>query len=328
VNRQNTERRVGDLVRRHAVRYEPDSDRIRSRMDRHETAPVAPEPRPVLRRIGPPLASAVAVAVAVIVAVVGVRAAGGPNGLRVLAAESSTAAAATVPSGRPGGGTATIGPNPSPPSLPSIRPPAPLPATGPPAPPGPSAAGSTPSPRPTAAPPTGAPGLAVQALSSGHPLVLGADDGLDWVLPGVRRDGTVVRRKNPTTALAGPVVRLGRSGATGVPGPYLVSWSGGAPEQDHDAAVGWLSLDPDGGAVHVEAGGGRRLTLYVGTAGADCVVRAAVGGSTTSVTVRAGTPAAVVTVSAGTATGPLVVELTGVSRSAGGRVGLAAVLLR
>lgn len=37
---------------------------------------------------------------------------------------------------------------------------------------------------------------------------------------------------------------------------------------------------------------------------------------------------AVVTVSAGTGAGPLVVDLTGVSRSAGGRIGLAAVVLR
>lgn len=124
-------------------------------------------------------------------------------------------------------------------------------------------------------------------------------------------------------------MRPGPKGATGLRGPFLVSWSGGTPEQDHVAATGWLAVDPDGGAVdfQVPAGSGRRLTLYVGTAGADCVVRVSAGAGGTSVTIRAGTPAAVVTVSAGTAAGPLVVNLTGVSRSPGGRIGLAAVVL-
>lgn len=317
MSRPDPERRVGDLVRRHAAQHDPDSVRIRSRMDLDEIAPAEPDARSVLRRIGAPVGSAVAAAVIAVVAVLGVRAAGGPD--------DGPLAASPGRSSTPTGPTATATTRPKPPSvgLPSLQPPMPPPsATGSPT---PSASGTTPS-----IPPTGGPQLDVQSVLPGHPILLGDGNSLDWVLPGIRRDGTVVRREHPTTTLAGPDVRVGRGGATGVPGPYLSSWSGGAPEQDHLAATGWLAVDPDGGAVHLEApaAAGRRLTLYVGTTGADCLIRAIVGNQIASVTVRAGTRAALVTISGGTGAGPLVVDLTGVSRSAGGRIGLAAVVLR
>lgn len=327
MSRPDPDRRVGELLRRQAAQHEPDSVRIRSRVDLDRNVPAGSGARPVLLRVGAPVGSAVAAAVVAVVAVLGVRIAGDPDRRPPAAASSpATSSPATpgpatpVPTGSPGSaGTATTRPGPSAP-LPSLQP-LPPPATRSAA---PSATGTT-----ASAAPTGAPRLDVQTVLAGHPVVLGNGDGLDWVVPGARPDGTVVRRQHPRAALAGPTVRLGPDGATGVPGPFRISWSGGAPEQNHLADTGWLALDPDGGAVDIQvpAGSGRRLTLYVGTAGADCVVRVSAGNGGTAVTVPAGTPAAVVTLSAGSGAGPLMVTLSGVRRTAGGRVGLAAVVL-
>ncbi|CAA9261852.1 MAG: hypothetical protein AVDCRST_MAG41-2417 [uncultured Corynebacteriales bacterium] len=149
------------------------------------------------------------------------------------------------------------------------------------------------------------------------------------MLPGVRPDGTPVGLRSGR-ALPDPEVRPGPGGATGVPGEYRLSWTGGAPQPAGTAVAGWLAVDPAGGSVRVRvsaAPGRRRLLLHVGTAGADVTAEVHLGAERRTVTLSAPAPAGVVTVTAESATDELVVDLTGRTVAAGGRFGLAAVTL-
>jgi hypothetical protein len=147
----------------------------------------------------------------------------------------------------------------------------------------------------------------------------------DWVVLGARRDGVVIRAKRgsgvltvPTASGAAPVVEAA---------PVRVSWSGGAPEQDHVDATTWWAV-PGGAAWQVGArlDGPATVDLVVGTSGAPLTVTATLpGGGTSTVTLPAsGTAASLVSVRTDGSSGQLSITL----RADGGRLGLAAVALR
>lgn len=304
------ERRLGQLVRDAAAPYEPRTDTIWARLQE----PVVPAPRRA-RRWAAPLGSAMAAALVAVLAFAVVRV-GGESGVPVAAPVPATP---SDPAGTLLSGTSPpSGPSPAPdraatPAVPS----GPVVRSGPAVPSSPAVPSTDPGPS-TA----GLPQVDVRPLPAGSAITLDGSTGRDWVLPGVRRDGTVIRRKDPLLEVATEA----DGGTTGEPGPFRVSWRDGRPEQDRSDASGWLA----GGwlRVAVPAGPGpRRLTLYVGTAGADCRVRVSAGGASRTVVLEAPAPAGVVTISAGPGVGPLSVEVTGVPRSPGGSAGVAAVVL-
>lgn len=334
-------RRISSVLRAEAERHEPDLVRIRSRFDVH-VAPAPPAPVRRWRRAGAPLVSAVAAGAVAVAAVAGTDLLGalGPPAAR----PAPSVPAVTGASGPTGssGPTGTVGPagtvdptgtvGPAGSSVPprtsgaagtarpvsSLPPLSGIPAGPPPGTPGPGATGAL-------------PGLELRQVEAGHPLGLGPDTGLDWVLPGVRPDGTVVRRAAPRVRLPAPVVVPGRAGTSGAPGPFRTSWTGGAPDRARSADPGWLAVDPDGGSVRLDLPASpvrRQLLVHLGTAGADCTVRAWVGDQRATVTLNAPAVAAVATVTVEPGSGPVVIEVVGAARSPGGRFGVAAFELR
>lgn len=102
---------------------------------------------------------------------------------------------------------------------------------------------------------------------AGRTVILPGDGTLDWVHPGARADLKLQRAKRPAAGQA--LVIRQPAGVTSVTGPLRVSWTGGAPEQDHTDDARWLSV-PAGGAVRVQvppSPSARTLRLYLGGPG-------------------------------------------------------------
>ena len=314
--------RAADLLRAVRAGHEPDRARIVARMGFDPADGMA---RPSLSRRAPArLRPGVAV----------LRTAPAMAAAALVAALVVTAAVASIPHGRPsvgvdGGATATPAPTASP-----ITSPAALPTTLPDTAPGPVAPPGRPStgagPRSATGSVTAAPQAPlapssdpqVTPVTAGYGVTLGA--GSDWLAIGARADGTTVRTKRP---VIGGLTLSASGAAPGRPGPYRVSWSGGAPEQDHAAATGWLAIGADGHADVTLPPTSRvtTLRLYLGAEGADAVVSGAANAVLRGP--GAGRAAAVVTVSLPPLTETRVVTVFARVRAAGGYAGLAAAQL-
>jgi hypothetical protein len=297
---------LGDRLRDEAERHVPDTERIRDRLD---------VPGRARRHV---LVLSTAAATAVLVAGTGVLAArlgdrAAPPATPVVGSPAEDTR--PVPSPAPGPGTATSPPAPGTAS-PDPDPAGELTAPG-------RTVPHTPLARTTGArspaagspdPPAGAApyvDLQLRQVPAGTPVVLGPGF-TDWAAgPAGKATGTALEVSG---------------GTAGVPGPYRVSWTGGAPQATGTATTGWAS----GGRIRVRvaaAPGRRTLQLHVGTDGADVTAEVHLGAERRTVTLSAPAPAGVVTVTAESAADPLVVDLIPRTVTPGGRYTLAAVTL-
>ena len=210
-------------------------------------------------------------------------------------------ASAARPSGPPGR-TGAAGPAPgATPSLPTVVPRAPA-----------AGAGSPPGSNPATA--------GVRPVSAGSSVTLG---GGDWATV-VRRDGTVVK---PKRAVIGALDVRWTGALPGALSPYLVTWSGGAPEQSHRSALTWLAIGPGGSATVTvpPLPAASTLTLYLGTAAADLTVSGA--GRATWSPPGPGLAAVVVTVRLPASSASAGVTVASTNAGSTGVVGLAAATL-
>ena len=194
---------------------------------------------------------------------------------------------------------------------------------------------ATTGPTPTGAS-TGAPvapgsvSIQAQPAASGLPVVLPQAGTRDWVVVGGRQDRVLVRAKAGDRAISGPDL-FGNWATAIAPGPYRVSWTGGAPEQDSSTTT-WLTVRGAGAGIRISvpaAKGEGALVLYLGSIDATVHLAARLaGGGGTSIDLPggAGTTGRVVTIrfraSGGTDT-----LLVDISCDPGGGMGLAAVTL-
>lgn len=308
---------LGDRLRREADRHVPDTDRIRRRLDgpgasRTTALMVA------LHRRGLTAAATAAAATLLLVvgtSVVAVRAGdrAGPPAAPPAPVPATSAAPIPTP------GDLSPGPDPAGPLSGPDRTAARTPPTRTAGGRTPAAGSPVPPSGPTTSPTTPVVRLELLQVPVGTRVALGPG-GLDWMVPGAA--ATVVGRAG--TGLPAPEVR---GGTTGVPGPYRVTWTGGAPVAAGTGAPGWTAVEATGGVtIRVPAAPGRRqVRLYVGTSGADVTAEVRVGAERRTVTLAAPAPAGIMTITAESATEPVVVDLIGVGRAAGGRFGLAAV---
>ncbi|MBT0773008.1 hypothetical protein KIH74_28960 [Kineosporia sp. J2-2] len=102
----------------------------------------------------------------------------------------------------------------------------------------------------------------VSELTAGQALSLGDADE-DWLAIGTRNDLKTIQKK---TALASPLISFtAPESGQSVDGPFKLSWTGGAPEQDRDGTTRWLQTD--GATVKVMASSAAStVTLYTGNA--------------------------------------------------------------
>jgi hypothetical protein len=171
----------------------------------------------------------------------------------------------------------------------------------------------------------------VAPTEAGAPVDLTRSGVLDWVVVGARADLKQVRAKAGSAA---PLITVDQPDtATSVDGPFSTSWSGGAPEQDHDAATRWLRVDGETGLTLVLAGSSepRTLVLHVGTQ--DLRGRLSISGKGLSASRTALGPASstaqgiVVTVSLPPTTGRTQIRLSGSADGTAPGVYLAAATL-
>jgi hypothetical protein len=163
----------------------------------------------------------------------------------------------------------------------------------------------------------------------------------DWIAVGSRKDGVLVRAKNPTRALG--TVTVSGYGPSVVDGPYQVAWGGGVPEQDRAGDITWQSITAVDGRLRITVPlKGDRFTvdLYAGTVKTTgrVQVQASGGAGAVSATVppcSVDVCADVVSVTVdsaklpgGGASGDLVIDLGPAQPGVGLGLGLAAVVLR
>lgn len=170
---------------------------------------------------------------------------------------------------------------------------------------------------------------------------LPGDDNRDWIAVGSRSDGKLIRAKRPTRSL-GTVVVSGY-GPSIVDGPYQVSWTGGAPEQDRSGSLTWQSVTAVDGRIRITVPlHGDRFTveLYTGTVSTTGLVRVQAPNSSDTVSatlepcqVEICADIVSVTVDSsqlpgGGTSGDLVIDLGPAKPGTGLGLGLAAVVLR
>ena len=335
---------VRDLLLAEALTHRPDADRILARVAR-ERGPrpgvassararrrggprPASLPRPPLR-LGLQLASAAAVAGLVVTVAVTQRWTAGPDGdgplgTATVAGEHTSQLPSTSTSGagpsstRSGTATAASGTTAPATALgPATATVATPPATGRTAPSGGTSAGGRPTGTGTAGGGGTTSGLPVHvtAIPAGTAVDLPRPGDRDWLVLGGRNDGRVVRMKAGTGEIGG--ASMAGEGAAVAPGPLLISWQGGSPEQDHTGAGTWWTVPAGAGRLEVVVRLARPGTveLYVGVdgvpAGAATVAaslpRAAGGGA----------PAGMLTGSAALPAGSALVSLTATAVDAG-----------
>lgn len=112
----------------------------------------------------------------------------------------------------------------------------------------------------------------------------------DWIAVGARRDGKFVRAKHAGPTLG--TVTVSDPGASVLPGPFDVSWTGGLPEQDRQLSTTWQSVTSAGRmTLTVPAGSDwRSLVLSAGTVRATGVVTVRLAGHPSADQVRAELP--------------------------------------
>ena len=330
---------IAVLLRREAARHEPDRERIRARMadpgnDRAEARRFAG--KSISRAVAMSAAAAAAVAV---FAVAGALATGAVNHHKKPSLVGAASPRPSTSSSAPtqGGIGLTLPGASSLSALASQTQAAPQSSA---APDSATAAGSSAPPStPTRAPANATVTVSVQPVATGRQLSFsGTGPAQDWVVVGSRQDGRQIRLKSPKVALGTPT-SAGTVSPRVAAGPYVVSWANGVPEEDHTGATSWWTVTADGGDLRVQAPATtatRTVLLYLGVAGADGTVRAALqsAGTTGQAAITAGAgstvTAAIVTItySAASADDTLVIDLTGTTRVTGGLLGLNAIELR
>ncbi|NLT57214.1 MAG: hypothetical protein GXX79_22165 [Actinomycetales bacterium] len=156
----------------------------------------------------------------------------------------------------------------------------------------------------------------------------------DWVVTGARNDDKVIRMKAGTGTVSLPEDVTGA--ADPQPAPVAVNWTGGYTEQDRTDNTTWWAAPAARTVFRFTLSTVDRpstLAVYTGGAAADVRVRAVFSGAgttTTTVDVPRSQPggAVVLTLTDQAVGGRLSVEIGASSWSSGGKVALAAVVLR
>jgi hypothetical protein len=144
---------------------------------------------------------------------------------------------------------------------------------------------------------TGVAGTAVVVVPLGTPVSLPGPNSRDWVAPGARSDGALVR-----AALAEESIEFRAANTQpGRPGAFRISWSGGTPVDESGDATSMLGIRPGGWVAFVIRPLSSPAELVVHLGGDDVAVTVDAGQGPTRSTVSA--PAAIATVAlpAGTA---------------------------
>jgi hypothetical protein len=144
---------------------------------------------------------------------------------------------------------------------------------------------------------TGGAGTAVVVVPPGTPVSLPGPNSRDWVAPGARSDGALVR-----AALAEESIEFRAANTQpGRPGAFRISWSGGTPQDESGEATSMLGIRPGGWVAFVVRPLSSPAELVVHLGGNDVAVTVDAGQGSTRSTVSA--PAAIATVAlpAGTA---------------------------
>jgi hypothetical protein len=133
-------------------------------------------------------------------------------------------------------------------------------------------------------------GTAVVVVPPGTPVRLPGPNSRDWVAPGARSDGALVR-----AALVEESIEF-RAADTqpGRPGAFRMSWSGGVPLDESGEATSMLGIRPGGWVAFVVRPLSSPAELVVHLGGDDVVVTVETGHGSTRRTVSA--PAAIATV--------------------------------
>lgn len=138
--------------------------------------------------------------------------------------------------------------------------------------------------------------IAVAAVPPGTAVNLPGADSRDWVAPGARSDGALVRadRAEESIEFRAATTRPGR------PGAFRLSWTGGTPLDESGAATTMLGIRPGGWVAFVvrPLGSPAELVVHLGGTGAAVTV-ATENGSTRGIVSAA---AAVATVALPAAT--------------------------
>jgi hypothetical protein len=152
---------------------------------------------------------------------------------------------------------------------------------------------------------TGGVGIAVDVVPPGTPVRLPGPNSRDWVAPGARSDGALVR-----AALAEESIEFRAANTQpGRPGAFRVSWSGGGPLDESGEATSMLGVRPGGWVAFVVRPLTSPAELVVHLGGNDVAVRVDTGHSSTSRVVSA--PAAIATVALPAATAATVTVTAG-----------------
>jgi hypothetical protein len=152
---------------------------------------------------------------------------------------------------------------------------------------------------------TGEAGVTVDVVPPGTPVSLHGPHSRDWVAPGARSDGALVR-----AALAEESIEF-RAADTqpGRPGAFRVSWSGGVPLDESGEATSMLGIRPGGWVAFVVRPLTSPAELVVHLGGNDVAVTVDTGHGSTRRTVSA--PAAIATVALPAATAATVTVTAG-----------------
>lgn len=102
----------------------------------------------------------------------------------------------------------------------------------------------------------------VEPMSTDQSITL-SDADEDWLAIGTRNDMKTIRKKAATDSAL--LEFTAPDSAASVDGPFLLSWSGGAPEQDRADSPRWLQTD-DAVVTVTASSAARTVTLYVGNA--------------------------------------------------------------
>ncbi|WP_142095715.1 hypothetical protein [Pseudonocardia cypriaca] len=140
-------------------------------------------------------------------------------------------------------------------------------------------------------------GTTVVVVPPGTPVTLPGPNSRDWVAPGARSDGALVR-----AALAEESIEFRAANTQpGRPGAFRMSWSGGTPPHESGDATSMLGIRPGGWVAFVIRPLSSPAELVVHLGGNDVAVTVDAGQGSTRSTVSA--PAAIATVAlpAGTA---------------------------
>jgi hypothetical protein len=144
---------------------------------------------------------------------------------------------------------------------------------------------------------TGQIGIAATAVQAGTSVSLPGPGSSDWVAPGARSDGALVRAD-----LAEESIEF-RAADTqpGLPGVFRLSWSGGTPPYERGDATTMLGVRPGGWVAFVVRPLGSPADLVVHLSGSDVAVTVVTDAGSIRKTLSATAAVATVTLPAATA---------------------------